>query len=126
METIVQPEPNETERVLMERIQMLMHEEDVYANPNFALTDMAKQLKVEGVYIIEAVSKCMNRTLGRYLDECRVIRAMDIMSRSENAFLSLEVIAGASGFNDRHCFNSVFKEVTGLTPIEFKACIVRD
>jgi len=125
METIIQPEPNETERILMERIQMLMHEEKVYTNPNFALTDMVTQLKVEGSYIIEAINRCMNRTLARYLDECRVIRAMDIMSRPENAFLSLEVIAGASGFSDRCCFNSVFKEVTGLTPIEFKACIIR-
>jgi len=125
METIMQPEPNETERVLMERIQMLMHEEEVYANPNFALTDMAMRLKVERTYIIEAIRKCMNRTLVRYLNECRVIRAMDIMSRPENACLSLEVIAGASGFCDRNRFNSVFEEVTGLTPTEFKHYVDR-
>ncbi|NDV81044.1 AraC family transcriptional regulator [Bacteroides sp. 51] len=124
MKTIMLPEPNETERALMERIHMLMREEEVYTNPNFTLSHIATRLKVKRAFIKDAISRCMNKTLGAYVNEYRVIHAMDVMSRPENASLTLDAIACASGFSNRYCFYSIFKEMTGLTPTEFKACIV--
>lgn len=125
MKTIMLPEPNETERALMERIHMLMREEEAYTNPNFTLSHMAMRLKVKRAFIKDAVSRCMNKTLGAYINEYRVIHAMEVMSRPGNISLTLDGIARASGFCDRYYFHSVFKEITGLTPTEYKACIVR-
>lgn len=125
MKTIMLPEPNETERALMERIHTLMREEEVYTNPNFTLTHMATRLKVKRAFIKDAISRCMNRTLGAFMNEYRVIHAMNVMSRPGNASLTLDAIAGVSGFCDRYCFHSIFKEVTGLTPTEYKAYVAR-
>lgn len=125
MKTIMLPEPNETERTLMKRIHTLMREEEVYTNPDFTLSHLAMRLKVKRAFIKDAISRCMNRTLSLFINEYRVLHAMEIISRPGNEFLTFDAIAQASGFSDRCCFYSVFKDITGLTPAEYKAYIVR-
>lgn len=126
MKRIMLPEPNETERVLMKRIQILMREEKVYTNPDYTLSHMAMQFRVRRTFIRDTIRKCMNRTLGAYMNEHRVVHAMNVMSRPGNMSLTLNAVARASGFGNQYHFCSVFKELTGLTPSEYKAYVARN
>lgn len=84
---------------------------------NLSLADVAEAVRVHPVYLARAWRKHFHCTVGQYLRRLRIESACREIARSD---ASLAEIAVAAGFYDQSHFSRTFKNITGLTPAEYR------
>jgi len=128
-DTVAQPENPEEDRAtteetdeLMNRIATALREKRLFANPHLTIQDLAAAVGSNRTY----VSNCINRRTGlsfsQYVARYRVEHAQLIL-RTPQYMSDHEAIADAvalSGFSSDQSFYRVFKEVTGITPLQYR------
>jgi len=106
----------------MNRIATALREKRLFANPHLTIQDLAAAVGSNRTY----VSNCINRRTGlsfsQYVARYRVEHAQLIL-RTPQYMSDHEAIADAvalSGFSSDQSFYRVFKEVTGITPLQYR------
>lgn len=89
---------------------------DQYADPP-SLEDIANAAGVHPVHLIRAFRQHYRTTIGNYVRQLRVDFAAEQLAASET---SLAEIALDAGFSDQSQFTRSFKQITGLTPAQFR------
>lgn len=82
------------------------------------LTGIAESVKVHPVYLANAFRLHYHSSVGEYLRHRRVEFACHKISTSTD---SLAEIALAAGFSNQSHFTRIFKQVTGMTPVQYRA-----
>ncbi len=88
---------------------------------NIKLNDAAKYAYVNPSHLSRVFNKEMNCNFRTYLNHIRIDKAKSLMEKSD---LSLVEIANQVGFTDQSYFNKVFKQMTHLTPHQYKKNII--
>lgn len=129
-ETVAQEEMNtkpdeattEETDALLNKISCALRAQKLFADPNLTVQDLATAVNSNRTY----VSNCINRRTGysfsQYIARYRVEHAQQIL-RDPKYKNDHEAIADAmalSGFSSDQNFYRVFKEVTGVTPLQFR------
>ena len=95
-----------------------------YIQENYAkelrLKDMADYIGINESYLSHIFKKEYGKSLITYLNEYRILQAQQLIA-SSNA--SLNLIAESVGYINYAYFSKVFKSVTGINAIDFKASI---
>lgn len=78
---------------------------------------LAKNINISSVYLGELFKKTTNKTLPQYINELRIEKAKELLKNSND---SIEQISYNIGFNSPNYFSKVFKNLTGITPKEFR------
>jgi AraC-like DNA-binding protein len=103
---------------LMQRICKLMEEQQLYLNSDLKLGDVADALNTNR----NVISACINNQCGcsfsQFISGYRIDYAKDLMRRQPDVKVS--EVWMASGFSTETSFFRTFKNVTGMTPSEFK------
>lgn len=109
----------ETENYLG-RLKQYMNAERPYLDADLSLPELANRLDMPSHHL----SRLINEQLGlNFFDFVNKYRVEEVKARIDNpeyANLSLLGIAFDSGFNTKSAFNRVFKNITGLTPSQYK------
>ena len=127
-ETVAHEEPQpdrttieETDE-LMHKIATAMRQQQLYANPHLTIQDLATAVGSNRTY----VSNCINRRTGfsfsQYVAHYRVEHAQTILIDPQYTS-DHEALANAialSGFASDQTFYRVFKDISGLTPLQFR------
>lgn len=104
---------------LLQHLDQLMGEQELYKDPNLKLPDVAKQLNI----LPHRLSQLLNDNLGKnfslYINEYR-IEAAKVYLKNKQEF-SLEAIGYDCGFNSKSTFYATFKKHTGTTPAKFRS-----
>jgi YesN/AraC family two-component response regulator len=100
-----------------------LEEERLYENPSFAIQDICEKLKSNRSYISMAINQYSNTNFAGLVSRLRVNEARKLMLDIANP-LSLTEISTRAGFSNRVSFYRQFKEITGLSPTEFRALTV--
>jgi AraC-like DNA-binding protein len=88
-----------------------------YSNSELKAADLAEHLKVPEYKISELLKENVNMSFKGFLNLTRVEAAKIYL---KNSNYSISEIAYKTGFNSPSSFNRVFKEVTSISPGEFK------
>lgn len=112
-------EPDETDKLLFAEIEHLINE-GLYKESALSLSMLAGKTNRNPTYISKAVSRCKGKTFKTWLNEYRIKEAVRLLSDKNNPNISIETVAWDSGFNDRKTFYRIFKNITGLSPTDFK------
>ncbi|MDC7290099.1 response regulator [Blautia schinkii] len=92
-----------------------------YINANYhlapTLNEIADQLNSNSVYVGQKFRKDTGMTFNEYLTERRIRHAKSLLVTTN---LKTAEIAGRSGFSGSQYFSRIFKEQTGMTPIEYR------
>lgn len=103
---------------LMQRICKLMEEQQLYLNSDLKLGDVADALNTNR----NVISACINNQRGcsfsQFISGYRIDYAKDLMRRQPDVKVS--EVWMVSGFSTETSFFRTFKNVTGMTPSEFK------
>jgi AraC-like DNA-binding protein len=110
---------DENDRQLFNRLNLLMAEEKIYLNPKASLDYVAHLMKVNRMYLSQAVNRCTGDNFSTFINELRVKEAVRLMSDKNKLNHTIESIALDAGFNERTTFYRVFKKVTGFSPAAF-------
>jgi len=104
--------------LLLNQLESLMIQKELYKNSNLKLNDVAKQLNV----LPHTLSQLLNDNVGKgfpqFLNEYRIEEAKKMLGINDN--FTLESIGYDCGFNSKSTFYSTFKKMTGTTPAKFK------
>ena len=129
-EETVAPEEDKEEKeasieetdALMFKIATALREQELYADPRLTIQDLASAVNSNRTY----VSNCINRRTGfsfsQYIAHYRVEHAQQIL-RDPKYKTDHEAIADAmalSGFSSDQNFYRVFKDITGVTPLQYR------
>ena len=83
----------------------------------FGVEELAESLQFNKSYLIRRFKKETGLSPGKYLQDVRINRAKELLTRPQH---SLEVVAALSGFSCANYFCKVFKKITGETPTEYR------
>jgi len=86
-------------------------------NTTLDLQDMARLVDLHPVQLCREFKKTFRCTMGEFLQRCRVEKARELLSRSEQP---LGDIAQQCGFYDQSHFTRSFRRLTGQNPLKYR------
>jgi len=97
---------------------------DCNFSKNIALSDLADILRVTPNHLGELIFEQSGRTFRELLNERRVKEAKVYLKLHRN--LKIGQIAALCGFLDSNYFSTVFRKITGISPIQFRKSELSD
>lgn len=103
---------------LFERIQQLVVQKKLYLNPDLKIGDIADALQANEKEISKAINDVRDRRFTSYINDFRIELAKELLVSHPHD--SIKEITFRSGFSSQPQFQRKFKELTGLTPEQFR------
>lgn len=102
------------------RLTGLMTNERLYRRSDLKVSELAVALNINAKYVAQLVRQQTQLSISQYINTYRVEEIKTNMVERSH-LLTLYAIAQEAGFNSKATFNRVFKEMTGMSPKEYKA-----
>jgi AraC-like DNA-binding protein len=97
--------------------------EKPFLNPELSMTMLADYLKVPKHHLTEVMNANMGMNFFQYVNKYRVEAVKEMLADPKNHF-SVEAVGYECGFSSKSSFFTVFKNLTGKTPSEYKKSIL--
>ena len=120
-DTVVQPEETDVipaAPLLKEQLSKIIEEEELFKQPDLRVTDIAARLATNRTYVSAIIKSLSGDSFSTLVNGYRVRHAQKLMQ--EHPEMSVTEIAEESGFSSRSAFYRNFKDMTGLSPAEWK------
>jgi AraC-like DNA-binding protein len=105
---------------IKKRLIDLMEEKQFYKDRKLSIFETAKELNVPKQYISEVLNVHLNISFQDFINQYRVEAFIDCLKQERYDNYTLIAIANEVGFNSKTTFNTTFKRIKGVTPLEFK------
>ncbi len=103
---------------LLEQLNKVMTQEELYKNPNLKSSDVAKKLQISTHQFSQLLNDNLGKSFPIFINEYRIKEAKKIVLSNDQ--LTLEAIGYECGFNSKSTFYATFKKIVGTTPSKFK------
>lgn len=103
---------------LIEKLQSLMLEEQLFKDANLTMPTVAKRLGVLNQRLSQLLNDNINKPFPQYVNEYRIAEAQQLLTKEKP--MKMEVIAELCGFNSNSTFYAAFKRVTQITPAKYR------
>ena len=113
---VLPEDPGEAERIHLIREEIRAFIESNYMK-ELSMQDVARQLRYADTYFCKLFKQCFHTNFSAYLNEYRIARARELVRGSRR---SIKEISAACGYSDPNYFGRVFKQLTGMTPTEYR------
>ena len=113
----------ESDLILFKKIDDLIVKDKLFLNEQLTLTFLSKKMMVNQKYLSQAINNSKKISFTTYINELRIRYFIELLENKEYKHLSFEALARESGFNTTSTFNRAFKNITGLTPSEYRTRI---
>lgn len=108
---------NEAERELARRIEALLDLEKIYQEPAYSRADLARECMVSESAVSRVINIHFRKSFPQLINERRVEDARRLLLETD---APVRVICAEVGFNSLPSFNRAFREITGVSPGEFR------
>jgi AraC-like DNA-binding protein len=105
-------------QMMLNRLEKLMVEKEVFKNPNLKLNDLAKEINISGHQLSQLLNDNLDKNFTLFINEYRINEACKILSTDSP--LTVEAISYEVGFNSKSTFFSTFKKLKGMTPAMYQ------
>ena len=92
----------------------------IYLNPDLNLNILSKYTGIPAKIISAVINQHLHKSFNEFVNEYRIAAFKEKMQQPEMDNLTFAGIASECGFNSQATFQRTFKQVTGLSPSEFK------
>ncbi|MFD2562546.1 helix-turn-helix domain-containing protein [Aquimarina rubra] len=111
----------EPDRLLKNKIEHYMKNEEVFTNQNLKVSDLASLLSMPEKELSLYIHDTYHMSFTDFINTYRIEKVKSLLVSSEQEKFTLLAIAEKSGFSSKSSFNAVFKKITGSTPTQYKA-----
>lgn len=111
------PRTQEQDRQLVEKIRQIMENDRLYREMGLTRKVLAEKLAISEHQASRIINAYFHKNFNELVNTYRVLEAKQRLA-SENS--AITVIAFEVGFNSIASFNRVFKEITGVSPSEYR------
>lgn len=91
-----------------------------YLDADLTIQDFAESLNIPRHYLTQVINEKLSKNFYQFINEYRVEEVKRLLMDKDYKKFTITAIAFESGFNSKSAFNSAFKEITGMTPTEYK------
>jgi len=112
--------PDEEIVELKSKLHQFMLSDKPYIDPEINLVKLAEMFGTSPHKLSYIINTGFNRNFFNFINAYRVEEAKVLLMDPKMDHYSVLGIAFESGFNSKTSFNSTFKNITGLTPTEYK------
>lgn len=109
-----------TRNQIVEALEALMHEEQLYRNQELTLSMAAEKLNISRTYLSQVINESFGQNFTSYVNDFRIDLAKRYFSDRAYDKYAISGIAEMVGFRSLSSFNTSFKKTTGLTPSYFR------
>jgi len=110
--------PSDADRALMQGLDAIMKDKELFRDSNLTLARLAKRLSVPARNLSGAINRVTDENFSRYINRHRVGYAQRALRETD---LPVTEIMLEAGFLPKSSFNTEFRRVTNLTPSKFRA-----
>ena len=111
---------------LLEALECLMVERQLYLDPELSLPKLADYLNTTVNHVSQTINAGLQTTFFDYINQKRVEAAIKLMQSDTSSREAILDIALEVGFNSTSTFYNAFRKVTGQTPGAYRQRIVSD
>jgi AraC-like DNA-binding protein len=112
---------SESEKYLISSYSPYTERAIAYIKDNFhkaiTLDDISNHIKINRCYFCNVFKKETGKTYSQFLNDIRIEKSKELLM--DRALSILEVSLSA-GFNNQNYFNTIFKKLTNMTPLEYR------
>jgi AraC-like DNA-binding protein len=101
-------------------LRKAMEKDAVYLNPDLNLAMLSKYTGIPAKTISAVINQHLHKSFNEFVNEYRVAAFKEKVQQPKMNSLTFAGIASECGFNSQATFQRTFKQVTGLSPSEFK------
>ena len=91
-----------------------------YIDADLTIQDISESLNIPRHYLTQIINEKLNKNFYQFINEYRVEEVKKLLSDKDYQKFTITAVAFEAGFNSKSAFNSAFKEITGMTPTEYK------
>ena len=106
-------------QVIRQRLIQYVEHQKAYLNPSLNMDMLSAELKIPKYQLTEVLNTVIGHNFFRFINTYRVEAVKEMLSDSGNHF-SIEAIGFECGFASKTAFYSVFKSITGQTPVAYR------
>ena len=104
--------------LIIEKLEKVMLQKELYKNPNIKLTSIAKELHISTHRLSQLLNDNLCKRGAQYISESRIEEAKKLITKKSD--YTFEAIGYEAGFSSRSAFYATFKKLTGMTPAAFR------
>lgn len=112
------PVSGDVGKEIIEKLSIKMIEKQYFLYPDLSLDKLAELMQVNKHYLSQAINENLKMNFFEYINSMRIEEAKNLLTSNKN-YTVIEV-AYQVGYNNKVSFNKAFKNITGLTPTEYK------
>ncbi|BDW92515.1 hypothetical protein MACH07_13470 [Flagellimonas marinaquae] len=105
---------------MMDSINMLFEEEEIYLNHKLSLQEVAQALKTSPRILSQVVNENKGMNFSEFVNFHRIEKAKKLLVSPNGKDEKIISIAYDSGFGNVTSFNVAFKSFTHLTPSQYR------
>ncbi len=105
-------------QTIIEKVNKLMVEKELFKNPNLKINDLAREAHVSSHLISQILNDNIKKNFTLFVNEYRISEACRLLL--ENRYLTIDAVAEEVGFNAKSTFFATFKKIKGLTPAVYQ------
>lgn len=111
--------PAETEQKLLKKLAKF-EQSQKFLQPDISLTGLAKSMDTNTKYLSDVINRNKQVNFNQYINDQRIQYIIEKM-KSEPKYLNYKMfyLAEECGFSSQSSFSTVFKSVTGISPLSF-------
>lgn len=115
----IQTIPEKTEQLLLKKLDKFEQSHRFIQN-DISLTNLAKNLNTNTKYLSDVINRNKGVNFNQYINELRINYIIEKM-KSEPKYLNYKIfyLAEECGFSSQSSFSTVFKSITGISPMSF-------
>jgi AraC-like DNA-binding protein len=106
--------------VIAARLEQFMQTKQPFLDPDLTIEALAKRLAVPRHHLTEVISEHHQKNFYLFVNEYRIQATKQALKDPARSGETLLDIAYASGFNSKSPFNTAFKQLTGMTPSQYR------
>lgn len=104
---------------LFSQMKKEIQKNKLYLDSKISLFKLSKSLNMETTVISDLINTQSNDNFYSFINKMRIEEFKCLIEKQEHLKYNLDSLAGFSGFNSKSTFYRVFKEIEGITPLEY-------
>ncbi|MFR9528449.1 MAG: helix-turn-helix domain-containing protein [Rikenellaceae bacterium] len=111
---------------ILEIIKQTLEQDKGYRNPVFRLKDLATATSLSTAEISHVLNNYLHLSFTDFINDYRIEEIKKLLLEEDANYYMLHVLAERCGFNSKTSFYRIFKNKTGVTPLQYRRQEVGD
>lgn len=113
----------ETKEKIKQKIITYFEKEKAYLNPDLSMNVLSESLKIPKYQMTEVLNIEIGKSFFQFVNYYRVEAVKTMLADPQNKY-SIEAIGYDCGFSSKSSFYTVFKTMTGETPVSYRNSVI--